>query len=273
MSRLENWGFRKADVEGYIKKIQHINTTELTDLTKSLELIQQESDMLCQEISSLTQTNSNSPSVIASEIALKRVDIIIRFIEQTLGKDVLDLQNSAHEKLISLEHNINELYRVSKKAKQELDPGLFNIDHDQDATEYEKSANAPGVDVWTSSSEQVVEEISSYWDYVPGWEEEPERNDVYQDVAAAVEDVPCDGVGPVEEDLHEDSQARVRVKINAVRDKYVLGKVAGEDLLDNTGRVIIQKNSMITETVMETAVRDGKLAELIINMVIPGQEE
>jgi len=270
MSKLENWVFRRADVDEYLMKILEINTTDLIELTKSLELLQQESDMLCQEISSLTQTNPNSPSLIASDVALKRVNIIIGFIEHTLGKDVLVLQNIAFEKLQSLEHNIMELYKVSKKAKAELETGLFDRHHDLDETKYEKSVNTLEVEVWTAGSEQVEEERSGYWDYVPGWDEAPERRDAYQDVAVAAEDVLSDREGLVEGDLHVDSQASVRSKINAVRDKYVLGKVAGEDLLDNSGRVIIQKNVSITESVMEMAVKEGKLAELIINMVIPG---
>ncbi len=72
---------------------------------------------------------------------------------------------------------------------------------------------------------------------------------------------------------HSQSQAGVRQEIDAVRHKYVLGKLAGEDLIDDSGRVIIRKNDKITEKVLELAQKEGKLADLIIHMVLPGQEE
>lgn len=65
----------------------------------------------------------------------------------------------------------------------------------------------------------------------------------------------------------------VAQEINSVRHKYVVGKLAGEDLLDNSGEVIIHKNELITPEIMESAEQEGKLAELIVNMVIPGLEE
>lgn len=69
------------------------------------------------------------------------------------------------------------------------------------------------------------------------------------------------------------SQAGVRQEISAVRSKYVLGKLVGEDITDNSGQVIIRKDDPITVEVMELAQKEGKLADLIIHMVIPGQEE
>lgn len=72
---------------------------------------------------------------------------------------------------------------------------------------------------------------------------------------------------------HSQSQEGVRQEIDAVRHKYVLGKLAGEDLIDDSGRVIIRKNDKITEKVLELAQKEGKLADLIIHMVLPGQEE
>lgn len=62
-------------------------------------------------------------------------------------------------------------------------------------------------------------------------------------------------------------------EIKNVRYKYVVGKLAGEDLLDNDGRIIIRKSEIITPQIIEMAEKEGKLAELIVNMVIPGLEQ
>ena len=47
---------------------------------------------------------------------------------------------------------------------------------------------------------------------------------------------------------------------------YVLGKIAGEDLFDKSGKLIIAKNEVITEIVVDKAESEGRLVELVVNM-------
>ena len=68
----------------------------------------------------------------------------------------------------------------------------------------------------------------------------------------------------------ETGSAAVSEEIRQLRRRYILGKLAGEDLADRNGRILIAKGQPITEAVMDAADREGKLAELIVNMVIPG---
>jgi len=65
----------------------------------------------------------------------------------------------------------------------------------------------------------------------------------------------------------------LKEKIDLVRYKYVIGKLAGEDLTDNSGGLIISKHEEITADVIEAAQRESKLSELIINMVVQGMDE
>jgi hypothetical protein len=62
-------------------------------------------------------------------------------------------------------------------------------------------------------------------------------------------------------------------EIQALKNRYIVGKLSGEDILDRQGKVIVAKNSVITEAAMLLAEREGKLVELILNMIIPGMEE
>lgn len=73
-------------------------------------------------------------------------------------------------------------------------------------------------------------------------------------------------------DTQQTSPAMER-EIKTLRYKYLAGKLAGEELLDNKGQVIIRKNQLITPDVVDAAEREGKLADLIVNMTIPGMEE
>lgn len=69
----------------------------------------------------------------------------------------------------------------------------------------------------------------------------------------------------------EDSQEPDKVK--DIRLKYVVGKIVGEDLMDKEGKLLASKDSVITEALVEEATREGKLAELIINMQLPETSE
>lgn len=61
--------------------------------------------------------------------------------------------------------------------------------------------------------------------------------------------------------------------IGKIKQNYIVGKLAGDNLLDRQGRLIVAKEATITEEVIRRAQREGKLAELIVNMTIPGLGE
>jgi len=69
---------------------------------------------------------------------------------------------------------------------------------------------------------------------------------------------------------HASGSSAVTEEIVHLRRRYIVGKIAGEDLYDRSGRLIIAKGQPITESVMENADSAGKLAELIVNMMIKG---
>jgi hypothetical protein len=54
---------------------------------------------------------------------------------------------------------------------------------------------------------------------------------------------------------------------------YVVGKIAGRDLMGAGGQTIIAKGQEITQEVVERARTEGKIAELIVYMLIPGLEK
>jgi hypothetical protein len=72
-----------------------------------------------------------------------------------------------------------------------------------------------------------------------------------------------------EEDNNEIDNVLVE-QIDTIKSMYIVGKLAGEDLSDNNGNLIISKSSLITKEVVDRANRAGKLADLIINMQLSG---
>jgi hypothetical protein len=73
----------------------------------------------------------------------------------------------------------------------------------------------------------------------------------------------------VKEAAPAESSLAVAKEINRIRQKYISGKIAGEDLLDSKGSIIIAKNEVITDKIVERAEREGKLSELILSMILP----
>lgn len=57
--------------------------------------------------------------------------------------------------------------------------------------------------------------------------------------------------------------------IENIRRKYIVGKIAGEDLHDGSGNIIIRKDNIISMETVAAAEREGKLASLIVDMKIP----
>ncbi len=56
--------------------------------------------------------------------------------------------------------------------------------------------------------------------------------------------------------------------IKKMRNALILGKIAGEDLLDSNNNIVIPKGRVLTEEDIIVAERESKLPELIINMTL-----
>ncbi|MFC0215184.1 hypothetical protein ACFFK0_22590 [Paenibacillus chartarius] len=62
-------------------------------------------------------------------------------------------------------------------------------------------------------------------------------------------------------------------ELDALKRNYIVGKLAGDDLLGRRGQLIIARHAEITEETVRLAEQEGKLAELIVNMIIQGLED
>jgi len=62
-------------------------------------------------------------------------------------------------------------------------------------------------------------------------------------------------------------------RVKQIKYRYIVGRRAGKDLLDpRMQKTIIRKGELITEEVADVAESNGKLVELIMNMVIDHYE-
>jgi predicted patatin/cPLA2 family phospholipase len=68
---------------------------------------------------------------------------------------------------------------------------------------------------------------------------------------------------------HKDMQNQI---VN-IRSKYLIGKIVGEDLMDGSGKLLAKNGLVITEDLIEKVDIEGKLPELILNMILPETSE
>lgn len=90
------------------------------------------------------------------------------------------------------------------------------------------------------------------------------------------------------ENLHESSEAKIKAsredngkvdkseydanRVKNIRLRYLIGKKVGEDIFNIKGSRIAKKGSLITEELIDIVEKEGKMAELIINMIFPEAE-
>lgn len=273
MSKIKEkiWGLRKKEVDEYIKKISKSQESELKDLTEKLEVYQWENGILSQELKALTETKASFPSEALLELGLDRVEKVTEFIEQDVDMEVLAIEKITHHKVLDLENQLKEIEHEIDKQKEVIENELKSVVKIARGPEQSKNVN---IEVYKNIGEKLPisdwsktereEQLSLDQEF---WEEAPETAN--PNVA-----VPEIAVTNEEETISSgQSQAEVREEIAAVRDKFMVGRVTGEDIKDNDEQVIIPKNEPITVSVIQRAQKVGKLADLIVHMKLPGQDE
>lgn len=98
-------------------------------------------------------------------------------------------------------------------------------------------------------------------------ENRPEHNRI-----EAITEIKPAGESRIEQNRTYVESPALTSEINSIKHKYIVGKIAGEDLHDNAGNLIVTKNQVITEEIVNRAEKEGKLPELIVHMMIPGLE-
>ncbi|PWK14963.1 hypothetical protein [Tumebacillus permanentifrigoris] len=75
---------------------------------------------------------------------------------------------------------------------------------------------------------------------------------------------------PVYEPEESKESEAVSTEIMSIRNRYIVGKLAGEDLHDIQGRLIVSKGATITPEMVDLAEKAGRLPDLIVSMKIAG---
>lgn len=239
------FGINRYKVHSYIRKLKRLQQEELFELY--------------QMISKLTkdQQTKGDKTISTSEDVHEHTDELSNHFSELLTEPFTQ--------------QITELFSdpASVQSKEDITKDTsVRMDEDDEAI----SMKHPNGDFWT--------EIEPYTS------DQADLQDSLASVAASVYLEPPP-VTPVLEPAQTNDPEPVQVntsiqtkaspvltkEIQHLRERYLVGKIAGEDLYDSSGRLIISRNMMITSETIVLAVQAGKLADLIVSMIIPGLGE
>lgn len=186
---------------------------------------------------------------------------------------------------------------LSESEKMEEQIKILQIEHNEKIFQFEKSISEEKVKLRGVLS-RLEEEIKGneqtpkkaldnstdqYYSNVPVPEAGNTENDI--EISQNIKDekapedyslAPPEAGGFWEEDVYEtenidDSIETEKGEIifseeNTSKYAFIVGKFAGENIFDESGKLIIAKDEVITEEVVENAEAEGKLINLIIDM-------
>lgn len=66
-----------------------------------------------------------------------------------------------------------------------------------------------------------------------------------------------------------DEHAYNSESIEKVKQRYMVGKIVGEDILDSRGNVIVKRHELITMEIIDRVEKAGKIVDLVVNMQFP----
>lgn len=219
------------------------------------------------DLNRMADRQQNSEELIASAVELEMNEDSGTFWEDThydaeTEKEERDITEPVEENaLIILEiladNSINKAESIiGADNRAESISGENNIENDQFekklSENFTADINSPEINIADSVEKGIVKNSEDLQEEISSGQEQPLGTD---------------------DRKYNGTSGELRADIDVVRSKYIIGKLVGADLYDSSGDLIIRRGETITAEVMEKAQLEGKLAELIVQMVIPGLDE
>ncbi|PZX07062.1 hypothetical protein C7437_101169 [Psychrobacillus insolitus] len=184
------------------------------------------------------------------QLQLEEIDLEIQSIEHKFTKIGQQIANMIEQLEVEETHEdsiqfSNENYVLVNDIDQNTEDNLDKDDLNLVEEEQSNDENPSGKNLLTAQSLSESREISS--------KSEKKLEEANESIR-----------------LGEDNLIE---QINSIKSRYIVGKMAGKDLYDSQGNLIISKSQIITSQVVNKAHCEGELAELIVNMKISGLGE
>ncbi|BAU29713.1 hypothetical protein DFP93_10690 [Aneurinibacillus soli] len=197
---------------------------------------------------------------------------------QEFGSTIQKFHSSSLNLLESDDPSLSDL----AASQHEDRPSLFEVSEEEKVTITQLK---------TVSTSEQQEGPSEFWGSIQPYETidlvEPELSSAPANVSNLSSDLetfdffepknPQSELKPQDKrtESNEDSKesAALSSEIMSIRNRYIVGKLAGKDLFAQDGRLIIAEKEAITLEIIRLAEQEGKLPDLIVNMRIPSVTE
>jgi hypothetical protein len=298
--REQFFGLKKEPINKLIKKMEQELETEKNELERELESITKENENLIYKLKDIVEKQQKILSKQEYwELGKDRISHVIKSLSMHKKLELTSVQNDFNERMNPTTERLNEIegkilknekiladlqYKVNDIVNQALIE-LTNEDYFQtDSFEEQEQFTLEEL------SENVVNEaifdnvdinVDDFWSGIEDWtldtaastefnNEEPimsfevgfSQNDDEIDVNQNIPQTKNKN-----HIIYSENVDSVLVEqIDSIKSMYIVGKLAGENLYDQHGKLIVEKFSLITKEVVEKANQAGKLADLIVNM-------
>lgn len=292
MNENELWSFGQARLKrvmSYLENQQTIEMEELQDsFAKSFHNINQQIEEIDREIQHTEKlisdliTNFNESLVNNKSTFELKEKMVTDELNEINTTSFLSIEEVAASNYLIEEEVETSTVQVDTFVKSE--PNLIFDEDELKESLSNSNTNIWGdIEEWTNysviqeipplSTESLIQIDDGFGDEIVNNEEiQSQPNNSIHSVISETEaifnsDVIKSGAKFTEIDSKDEALLE---QIDSIKTQYIVGKVAGEDLVDVHGNVIISKNSLITRDAVDKANRIGKLAELIVNMKLSG---
>ncbi|MDF2946182.1 MAG: hypothetical protein K0S51_861 [Bacillales bacterium] len=298
--REQFFGLKKETINKLFKKLEQEFDFEKNELERELEIITKENDNLIYKLKEIVEKQQKILSEQEyRELGKDRISHVIESLSMQKKLELTSLQNDFNERMEHTTQKLNEIEdKIIKNEKILSDlqskvsdivnralMDLTNEDHIQSDTYEEQeqltSEESSEIIINEGISNNGDENADDFWgdiedwtldtaasteinteELIPNFEVEFLQNDdgvnVSKDTKLATNQNNSVYTVNIDSVLVE--------QIDSIKSMYIVGKLAGENLYDQQGNLIVEKFSLITKEVVEKANQAGKLADLIVNM-------
>ena len=219
-------------------------------------------------------------------------------IKEKLKENILKIENEIQEIKESIKRELDQINKIIKSTNLSLVTTKDSTKHDESEASIRflnARITADGtfpLDELDNLEEDIkpkknkspekvtsIFELNSFWGKIENPKEEEEPHDQIITENEKINQLGLNQASVTQEEHEEQEEKNVsgshglKAQIDIARYKFILGKIAGEDLFDATGCIIVNKHEEITPEVVEAAQKENKLSELIINMLVQGMDE
>lgn len=303
------FGLNVQSVNMILDELQNKQNSEIEKISEQIQKVKSENDYLRKRIEDLkleSQTELKSKNIL--EYSLKKAEDYIKFFYNAARQEVDDLTCIGEKTEALFNEKIEEFDITIKETRLALDMLSKEVLNRNDklserlgsfmekngsirflTLDEEKKVKKNDLGILPKVSIEIEEpilkkELQNESKYGVKLLKEEEIRSVFNEEIKENETNLLEGteflessIRKFQEEIRNNKDQVEKMEINKVvsneisnlRNKYLIGKMAGADILDKNGQTLVSKNTLITAETVDRVESEGKLAELIVNMTIP----